>query len=150
MGWATEAAKEIQARLDVSMDARKWTMFVREQINQRADGLFEELAEQVIADTEEFDKGRRGNSGLRAEHRIPNNITVQRYLKPLKKLEFVYVPRRKVDVYFNGEITETFEFDVDDQGTVWFADLENEKITVEGVSHRSFEPLMDLYRRILI
>ena len=67
MGWATEAAKEIQARLDVSLDARKWTMFVREQINQLADGLFEELAEQVIADTKEFDKGRSGSSSLRAD-----------------------------------------------------------------------------------
>jgi hypothetical protein len=148
MGWSTEAAQEILARLGMSMDARKWAMFVREQINQQADGLFEELAKQVIADTEEFDNGRKGNSGLRAEHRIPNNITVQRYLKPLRKLEFVYAPHRKVDVFFNGEITETFEFDVDDRGAVWFMDLENEKITVEGVSRRSFEPLIDLYRRI--
>ena len=150
MGWATEAAKEIRVRLDVSMDARKWTMFVREQINQQADGLFEALAEQVIADTKEFDKGRGGNSGLRAEHRIQNNITVQMYLKPLKKLEFVYVPRRKVDVYFDGDITTTFEFDVDNQGSVWFVDLENERITVEGVSRCAFEPLIDLYRHILI
>lgn len=146
MGWATEAAKEIQARLDVSMDARKWTMFAREQINQQAHGLFEKLAVQVIADTKEFDDGTNGTSGLRAEHRTPNNITIQQYLKPLKRLELVYVPHRKVDVYFNGEITETFEFDVDDHGTVWFVDLENKKMTVEDISRRAFEPLIDQYR----
>jgi hypothetical protein len=150
MGWAKQAGRDIQAIVDERIVNQKWTMFSREEIKAKSNSLWAELASRVIADTQEFDEARRHRSGLRAEHLNPNNITVQRYLKPLKKLEFIYTPHSKVTVFRNGEPFADYRFGVDDLGFVWFVDEDGQQVTVEDVSRVSFEQLIELYRRALL
>ncbi|MGA2352821.1 MAG: hypothetical protein ABSF70_20480 [Terracidiphilus sp.] len=150
MGWAKQAAQEIQTIVDERIENQKWTMFSRKEIEAQSDILWAELAGRVIADTQEFDEARRHKSGLRAEHLTPNNVTVQRYLRPLKKLEFIYTRHLKVTVFWNGEPFADYRFGVDDSGSVWFVDEDRQQVAVEDVSRASFEQLIELYKRALL
>jgi len=150
MGWAKEAAGDIQASVEERLAIQKWTIFAHNEVKEKSDGLFDALAVQVEGDTKEFDEGRNHRSGLRVERLNSNNVTVQRYLAPLQKLAFIYTPKSNVAVFWNDRLIAKYQFSVDERGTVWFIDSNGLPVTVEDISRAAFGPLIKLYKQALL
>ena len=145
MGWGTEAAKKVLNIAEKQQRAREWTVFAAKVKTEKSGELWDELVQQVKTDVDEFAEGSFIRSEVRIEHLSPNNLTIQRFLAPLQKLEFVFTPSKCVTVFWNGRQTEKYSFRVDDRGDLWFIDEVGEFISLEGISLRSCAPLVKFY-----
>ena len=76
------------------------------------------------------------------------NVKVRRFLSPLQNLDFIYAPKAAVEVVFNGKAIGRYGFGVDDKGAVWFIDSNGEPVSPEDISRLSFDPLIQLYKRL--
>lgn len=150
MGWASEAAAEIEAIASKRESERNWTMFAADRIKAEADGLWALIAAQVTADFQEFNEARKRRSGLSLERIGPHNVTITRLLAPLAVLRFEYTPNSRLSVLWKNKCVSQYRLFAQDDGSVWFVSSEDEPMTPEKISRLAFAPLMELYRRGLL
>jgi len=145
MGWGTEAAERVLHIAQKQQGTREWTVFAAKVEAEKSGDLFQGLVGQVTRDVNDFANGSMISNEVRAEHLCPNNLTIQRFLAPLQKLEFIFTPAKCVTVFWNGRRTEKYSFRVDDRSDLRFVDESGEFISVEGISRRSCAPLVKFY-----
>jgi hypothetical protein len=103
MGWGEDEGKRIREDRERKRMESERAAASKQQLPQRLNDTWAALVSQVKADVNTFERGSGRNTGLQCLDLNENNLTVQRPVQPLCKLEIVRTGPDSIEVHWSDD-----------------------------------------------